>query len=69
MNFDSLNPKYVSFGDNDSILYSSLGLSAISLAKKNKNWVSIAENKFYLCVKSTENSFQQICDTLPEEYN
>ena len=69
MNFEFLNPEYVSFSDNDSILHSSVGLSAISLAMKNKNWVSIAENKFYLCIEFTKKSFQQICDTLPEEYN
>lgn len=68
MDFISLNPEYVSFSDNDSILYSPLGLSAISLAKKSNDWVSINEKKFYLCIREPEKSFQQICNNLPTDY-
>ena len=66
--FDSLNPEYVSFSDNDSILYSPLGLSAIGPAKKKKDWEPIAKEKFYLCIREAERSFQQICDYLPTDY-
>ncbi|TVQ76378.1 MAG: hypothetical protein EA358_09550 [Flavobacteriales bacterium] len=69
MSFESLNPDYVSFSDNDSILYSPLGLSAIRLAKKNRNWVQLAQERFYLCILDTERNFQQICDYLPTNYS
>lgn len=68
MSFESLNPEYVSFSDNDSILFSPLGLSAIGLAKKNRDWVQLAQEKFYLCTLEAERSFQQICDYLPTDY-
>lgn len=68
MNFTSLNPEYVSFSDNDSILYSPLGLSSIGLAKKNRDWASLAKEKFYVCTQEAERSFQQICDYLPTDY-
>lgn len=68
MSFESLNPEYVSFSDNDSILFSPLGLSAIGLAKKNRDWWLIAQEKFYLCTQDAERNFQQICDHLPIDY-
>ena len=68
MSFNSLNPEYVSFSDNDSILYSPLGLSAIGIAKKNRDWVRSAQEKFYLCTQEAKRSFQHICNHLPTDY-
>lgn len=68
MQFNQLNPNYVSFSDNDSVLFSPFGLAVTSQMKINAKWLAKAKEKFYLCTSATEKSFLQICDNLPIEF-
>jgi hypothetical protein len=68
MDFSSLNPEYVSFSDNDSIIHSPIGLAAVEKVRNQPNWeVSITEN-FYIRVEKSKEFFQQVVNNLPEEY-
>jgi uncharacterized pyridoxamine 5'-phosphate oxidase family protein len=68
LQFNQLNPNYVSFSDNDSVLFSPFGLAVTSQMKINAKWLAKAKEKFYLCTSATEKSFLQICDNLPIEF-
>lgn len=65
--FDQLNPKFLSFSDNDSIIYSPIGQSIAGSTEITADWLASAKEKFYLCVKTTKASFPQICSSLPKE--
>jgi len=68
LQFNQLNPEFVSFSDNDSIVFSSLGLTVTRQMKINAKWLAHAKEKFYICTSLIEESFQQICDNLPIEF-
>lgn len=68
IDFLQINPEFVSFSHNDSILYSEMGKSAINCTKLNSKWLDTYKEKFYLCIQKTENSFQHACELLPYEF-
>lgn len=68
MQINQLNPKFVSFSDNDSIAFSPLGRAITGHMKINAEWLAKAKEKFYLRTSETKESFQQICDNLPLEF-
>lgn len=68
LNFNSLSSENLTFSYNDSILYSPLGFYVRGLIKKNLELLSIAEEKFYLCIQRAEDNFIRICDCLPADY-
>lgn len=69
MNLNQLNPEFVSFSDNDSIIYSPLGHSIIRNLKINSKWLSQSKENFYICISKIEDNFQHICDYLPPEFH
>lgn len=68
ISIDSLDPEYVCFSDNDSIINSPFGLSVVKQVKISNGWLTKIEKKFYICTKLAEVNFQQICDNLPDYY-
>jgi hypothetical protein len=68
MSLADLNSDFVSFSDNDSILYTPFGRSLINQDNIDSNWIEDFEKKFYLCISKSKESFQQICNTLPEGF-
>lgn len=65
LKFEELNNSSVSFSDNDSILYSPLANSIINQSKINQEWMSIAKEKFYLCIQLVEKYFPDIIKNIP----
>lgn len=68
LQFNQINPNYVSFSNGDSIAYSPFGQNVVRHFNINANWLSEAKEKFYIRTSKTEKIFQQICAVLPPEF-
>ncbi|MFV0218377.1 hypothetical protein OBK23_01635 [Empedobacter falsenii] len=68
LSFDILSPKYLSFSDNDSILYSDVGISIVKSLNINDIWLKQLKESFYLCTKSIENNIEVIFNTIPSYF-
>lgn len=67
MNYEDLNPNYVSSSYNDTILHSPIGKSLIRKTKPNNEWLKELKDNFYLCVENCKNDYLVVVDTIPEE--
>jgi len=66
MNYDDLNPIFVSLSFNDTILLSPLGQSVKKRLKKDAQWLADVKENFYLCVKLCEQNFIDISASVPQ---
>lgn len=67
LSFVELNPIYLIFSDNDSIVYSDFGRSIIKKSDINKIWMDNAREMFYLCIAKCEGNYHEIYDKIPEQ--
>ncbi|MDM1405311.1 hypothetical protein HX039_14515 [Myroides marinus] len=68
LDFVLLDSAYVSFSDNDSILYSDLGQSITKSLVINELWLENMREYFYLCTTKVREQFDDIQDCLPDFY-
>ncbi|MDA3854600.1 MAG: hypothetical protein PF444_10240 [Bacteroidales bacterium] len=67
LSFDIINPDYVAFSDNDSILHTSLGEGVIGELKKNRTWEVDIKEYFYLCIENVKANIEYIYNSIPSE--
>lgn len=68
MSYLNLNPQFVAFSWNDSILDSSIGLSIIKHTKVDRTFIEKMKQKFYFCVNQTKDNFHEIVKIIPQDF-
>lgn len=69
MTFNSLSDEYLSFSDNDSILYSEVGISIVKSLNINEDWISHLKEYFYLCIDNVRQNINEIFNNIPEYFS
>lgn len=68
LEISSLQREYVSFSDNDSILYCPLGKGVIRHASQAGDLLTRTREMFYLCTDNVATYFELICRNMPPEF-
>lgn len=68
LTFNSLSDQYLSFSDNDSILYSEVGISIVKSLNINEDWIEHLKEYFYLCVENVRQNIDDIFNNIPEYF-
>lgn len=69
LSFKELNNDYVSFSDNDSILYSDMGKSVVRSLEINEVWLANLKEYFYLCTTKVREQLDDIQLFLPSSFS
>nr|WP_314545261.1 HipA family kinase [uncultured Empedobacter sp.] len=69
LTFNSLSDEYLSFSDNDSILYSEVGISIVKSLNINEDWISHLKEYFYLCIDNVRQNINEIFNNIPEYFS
>lgn len=67
LDFNYLNPDFLSFSDNDSILYANFARNILLNTNINTSWTASMEEKFYFCIDNFKQNASQLRKSIPQE--
>lgn len=69
LDYQKLNPNYISNSVNDNVLYSEIGKKIIKNIKPNAKWVSHKKDLFYLWIENCNKDFDEIINNITPFYS
>ena len=65
MNYNSLNPKFISNTYNDNLLYTSFVKEIVKYDKKQNNWAKEIADYYYFCIDQCKTDYNEIIKNIP----
>lgn len=65
MDYDSLNPNFISNSYNDNLLYTSFVKKIVKYDKKQDNWAKGIKDYYYFCIDQCKKDYNEIIKNIP----